>query len=147
MTKQPPFTLGMDVCGVVTGAGAGAEPWIGRRVVGISKDALGGIAEYTVAPAVGVFDAPESLSDEEAAAFLIQTIRREGDRPRAEIQPIEIGRQRPVRSGQHEQGPPRPPNPGGLGEDGKTTEVLEKSPPRVVSRAEIPFSDRFGTSV
>ena len=46
VTKQPPFTLGMDVCGVVTGAGAGAERWIGRRVVGISKDALGGIAEY-----------------------------------------------------------------------------------------------------
>jgi NADPH2:quinone reductase len=71
VTKQPPFTLGMDVCGVVTGAGAGAEQWIGRRVVGISKDALGGIAEYAVAPAVGVFDAPESLSDEEAASFLI----------------------------------------------------------------------------
>lgn len=30
---QPPFTLGMDVCGVVDAAGAGAEHWIGRRVV------------------------------------------------------------------------------------------------------------------
>lgn len=71
VTKDPPFTLGMDVCGVVTAAGDGAEAWVGRRVVGISTDALGGIAEQTVAPAVGVFDAPESLTDVEAAAFLI----------------------------------------------------------------------------
>lgn len=71
VTKDPPFTLGMDVCGVVEAAGDGAASWVGRRVVGISKDALGGIAEYAVAPAVGVFDAPEQLSDAEAAAFLI----------------------------------------------------------------------------
>ena len=32
---QPPFTLGMDVCGVVDAAGEGAEQWIGRRVVAI----------------------------------------------------------------------------------------------------------------
>src|SRR6478609_573044 len=30
---QPPFTLGMDACGVVESAGAGAEHWVGRRVV------------------------------------------------------------------------------------------------------------------
>ena len=46
---------------MVDAAGAGAEQWIGRRVVAISKDALGGIAEYAVAPAVGVFDAPREL--------------------------------------------------------------------------------------
>src|SRR3954452_17775244 len=56
VTRDPPFTLGMDVCGVVEAAGAGAQEWVGRRVVGISKDALGGIAELAVAPAVGVFD-------------------------------------------------------------------------------------------
>jgi NADPH:quinone reductase len=71
VTREPPFTLGMDVCGVVTAAGAGAEGWIGRRVVAVSTDALGGIAEETVAPASGVFDAPPSLSDVEAAAFLL----------------------------------------------------------------------------
>jgi NADPH2:quinone reductase len=71
VTRDPPFTLGMDVCGVVDAAGSGAEAWVGRRVVGISKDALGGIAAHAVAPAVGVFDAPEQLTDVEAAAFLI----------------------------------------------------------------------------
>jgi NADPH2:quinone reductase len=71
VTKDPPFTLGMDVCGVVTAAGAGAERWIGRRVVAVATDALGGIAEQAVAPASGVFDAPDGLDDIQAAAFLL----------------------------------------------------------------------------
>jgi NADPH2:quinone reductase len=71
VTKDPPFTIGMDVCGVVEEAGEGAEHWIGERVVAISKDALGGIAEHTVAPATGVFRAPRSLDDAAAAAFLL----------------------------------------------------------------------------
>jgi len=71
VTRDPPFTLGMDVCGVVAEAGAGAEAWVGRRVVAVSRDALGGIAEYTVAPASGVFTAPAPLADVGAAAFLL----------------------------------------------------------------------------
>jgi NADPH2:quinone reductase len=67
----PPFTLGMDVCGVVDATGEGAEQWLGRRVVAIAADALGGIAEYAIAPAVSVFDAPESFDDAEATAFLL----------------------------------------------------------------------------
>lgn len=69
--KAPPFTLGMDVCGVVEAAGEGAEGWIGKRVVAVSKDAFGGIAEYTTAPTAGVFEAPASLDDTTAAAFLL----------------------------------------------------------------------------
>lgn len=69
--KAPPFTLGMDVCGVVEAAGEGAESWIGKRVVGVSKDAFGGIAEYTTAPTAGIFEAPASLDDPTAAAFLL----------------------------------------------------------------------------
>jgi NADPH2:quinone reductase len=67
----PPYTLGMDVCGVVDAAGAGGERWLGRRVVAITKTALGGIAEYAIAPVVSVFDAPEQLDDAEAAAFVL----------------------------------------------------------------------------
>src|ERR1700722_4208780 len=44
----PPFTLGMAVCGVVEAVGQGAEPWSGRRVVAITKNALGGIADYAI---------------------------------------------------------------------------------------------------
>ena len=46
---QPPFTLGMDVCGMVDAAGPGAEEWVGRRVVGITPQSLGGLAEQALA--------------------------------------------------------------------------------------------------
>ncbi|MBS0378635.1 MAG: zinc-binding dehydrogenase [Proteobacteria bacterium] len=68
---KPPFTLGMDVCGVVEAAGAGGEPWIGRRVVAMTKMALGGIAEKALAPVTSVFEAPTQLDDAEATAFLL----------------------------------------------------------------------------
>ena len=67
----PPFTLGMDVCGVVDDTGEGAEQWLGKRVVAITKTALGGIAEFAIAPAVSVFDAPDQLDDAEATAFVL----------------------------------------------------------------------------
>jgi NADPH2:quinone reductase len=65
---QPPFTLGMDACGVVDQAGEGAEQWMGRRVVGLGQMSLGGQAELALCPATGVFD---ELDDVEAAAFLL----------------------------------------------------------------------------
>jgi NADPH2:quinone reductase len=68
---QPPFTLGMDVCGVVDAAGEGAGAWVGRRVVAITQMAQGGLAELAIAPADSVFEAPEPLDDAEAAAFLL----------------------------------------------------------------------------
>src|SRR5271165_885577 len=64
----PPYTLGMDACGVVVEAGTGAEQWLTRRVVAITTTALGGIAEYALADAVSVFDAPAGLDDVQAAA-------------------------------------------------------------------------------
>ncbi len=66
-----PFTLGMDCCGVADAAGEGAEHWVGRRVVAITQMAVGGLAEYAIAPADATFDAPESLDDAEAAAFVL----------------------------------------------------------------------------
>jgi len=71
MPLTPPFTLGMDVCGSVESAGAGAEHWLGRRVVALTHFATGGLAEYAIAPAESVFDAPPTMSDAEAAAFII----------------------------------------------------------------------------
>ncbi|HUP72388.1 MAG TPA: zinc-binding dehydrogenase [Acidimicrobiales bacterium] len=67
----PPFTLGMDVCGVVDAAGDGATQWLGRRVVAITAMALGGIAESALAQVHGVFAAPAELDDAEAAAFTL----------------------------------------------------------------------------
>jgi NADPH:quinone reductase len=68
---QPPFTLGMDVCGVVESAGAGAEHLLGRRVVAMCAMSFGGMAEFALAPVTGVFDAPAGLDDVEAAAFTL----------------------------------------------------------------------------
>jgi len=67
----PPFTLGMDVCGVVDAAGDAAAEWIGRRVVGMTVMSLGGMAEQALCSVNGVFDAPEGLDDVEAAAFTL----------------------------------------------------------------------------
>jgi NADPH:quinone reductase len=71
MQLKPPFTLGMDVCGVVEAAGAGAEGWVGRRVVGMTKMALGGMAEKAIVPMTALFEAPDELDDAEAAGFLL----------------------------------------------------------------------------
>ena len=68
---QPPFTLGMDVCGVVEAAGAGGEHLVGRRVVAMCAMSLGGMAEFALAPVTGVFDAPAELDDVDAAAFTL----------------------------------------------------------------------------
>lgn len=67
----PPFTLGMDVCGVVDAVGPGAEHWQGKRVVALTMMAIGGLAEYAIAQADATFDAPPDLTDAEAAAFMI----------------------------------------------------------------------------
>ena len=68
---QPPFTLGMEVCGVVEAAGEGNEQWLGRRVVAMCNMSFGGMAEFALAGVTGVFDAPPELDDIEAAAFLL----------------------------------------------------------------------------
>ena len=71
LLQKPPFTLGMDVCGTVEATGGGAEEWLGRRVVAMTKMAFGGMAEKAIAPVSGVFDAPPELDDAEATAFLL----------------------------------------------------------------------------
>lgn len=68
---EPPFTLGMDVCGVVETCGEGTETWQGKRVVALTQMATGGIAEFALASADAVFDAPDGMTDAEAASFII----------------------------------------------------------------------------
>ncbi len=68
---QVPFTIGMDVCGVVETTGEGAEEWVGRRVVAMTNQSFGGVADYALATVGAVFDAPAELDDLEAAAFTL----------------------------------------------------------------------------
>ena len=67
--KPPfPFTPGMEVAGTVEKTGAHVTEFeAGQRV--LAQTALGGFAEYAIAPAIAVQPLPDSMSDDEAAAF------------------------------------------------------------------------------
>lgn len=64
-----PYVPGMEVMGDVDATGAGAEPWLGRRVVACPPAAVGGYAESALAGTDMLFDAPPGLPDEQASAF------------------------------------------------------------------------------
>ncbi len=64
-----PYTLGMEVCGVVDAVGTGAERWLGRRVTACAVGAYGAHAEAALVDPAMAFDAPDSLDDSEAAAL------------------------------------------------------------------------------
>jgi NADPH:quinone reductase len=64
-----PYTLGMELVGVVDAAGAGAEAWLGRRVTACATGAFGAHAERALIDPAMAFDAPEKLDDVHAAAF------------------------------------------------------------------------------
>ena len=65
-----PYTPGMEVLGFVEGAGAGAEAWLGKRVVAVPGGAFGGYAELAVGPSAMAFEMPpeSQLPDTAAAA-------------------------------------------------------------------------------
>jgi NADPH:quinone reductase len=66
-----PFVPGLEFCGLVTGVAPDVEHWRpGDRVMGATSDG-GCFAEQVAVPARQIFHAPESLSLELAAQFLI----------------------------------------------------------------------------
>ncbi len=75
LTVRPPlpYTPGMEVLGTVEGAGAGAEAWLGKRVVAVPSGAFGGYAELAVGPSAMAFEMPPdtALPDPEAAAVYL----------------------------------------------------------------------------
>jgi NADPH2:quinone reductase len=64
-----PYSPGMEVMGLVSACGAGAEEWQGRRVVATTKGAHGGFAEYAICPTVSIFDMPDDIPLPDAAAL------------------------------------------------------------------------------
>src|SRR6056297_2690847 len=69
-TPQPPFTLGMEIAGIVEGHGQGvALPAIGTRVAVFAGS--GGLAEYGAFDAARCVPIPDAMSFEEAAGFLV----------------------------------------------------------------------------
>ena len=69
--RPVPYIPGMEVLGRVEACGAGAESWLGRRVVAIPSGAFGGYAECAVAPAAMAFEMPEEMPEPEAAAIFM----------------------------------------------------------------------------
>ncbi len=68
-----PFVPGQEVCGTVDAVGAGVDVPIGTRLMAVTSfyDGHGGFAEATIARSDAAFRVPDSMRDEEAAAFRI----------------------------------------------------------------------------
>lgn len=64
---EPPFTVGMDLAGVVDKAGDGVSLRPGQRVAGGAK--TGAFADYAVCPAGNVHAVPDSMPAPLAAAY------------------------------------------------------------------------------
>ncbi len=69
MPTPAPFIPGFEVYGVVEQAGAGAEAWIGKHVIGMPRGGHGGYAEYAVLPTVMAFEVPAALPARTASAL------------------------------------------------------------------------------
>jgi len=69
--EQPPlpFTPGLEVSGVVTGAGAEARHAVGDRVAGSPLLPHGGLADACLAKSAHVFAVPDTVDDGPAAAI------------------------------------------------------------------------------
>ncbi|RYG22333.1 MAG: NADPH:quinone oxidoreductase family protein, partial [Burkholderiales bacterium] len=63
----PPFTVGMDLAGVVDAVGAGVAMQPGQRVAGGTK--TGAFADYAICPAASLHPVPEAMSTSQAAAY------------------------------------------------------------------------------
>ncbi|MEU4560659.1 zinc-binding dehydrogenase [Actinoplanes sp. NPDC023936] len=82
-----PYVPGGLVAGVVSAAGARADPaWLGRRVVA-STGQTGGFAERAVAPVGELFPVPDSLRLPDAAALYSDGSTAQGLAEHAEISP------------------------------------------------------------
>ena len=71
LTINPPlpYTLGMECVGEVVATGTGAEAWMGQRVTASGRAGTGAHADLVAGSTAMAFEAPDQLSDVEAAAF------------------------------------------------------------------------------
>lgn len=64
---DPPFTIGMDLAGIVDAVGKGVAIPIGARVAGGAK--TGAFADYAIVPASNLHTVPETMAPAQAAAY------------------------------------------------------------------------------
>ena len=68
-----PFVPGQEVCGTVDAVGPGVELSLGTKLMAVTNffDGHGGFAEATIARSGSAFRVPDTMRDEDAAAFRI----------------------------------------------------------------------------
>jgi len=66
-----PYISGQEAVGIIEEATPGLAHLVGKRVIGTTPQPYGSFAERSVVMPPLLYEAPESFSDEEAAAFLI----------------------------------------------------------------------------
>lgn len=66
-----PFTPGAEFVGHVVAVGEGTSTPVGQRVIAVSANGCGGLGQFALAEEQTTFPAGNSLSDVQAAAFLI----------------------------------------------------------------------------
>lgn len=64
---EPPFTVGMDLAGIIDAVGADVALPVGSRVAGGAK--TGAFAEFAVCPAANLHTVPDGMSASRAAAY------------------------------------------------------------------------------
>jgi NADPH2:quinone reductase len=66
-----PYVSGQEAVGIIEEATSGLQHFVGKRVVAFTPQPFGSFAERCVVMPPMMYEAPESFTDEEAAAFLI----------------------------------------------------------------------------
>jgi NADPH:quinone reductase-like Zn-dependent oxidoreductase len=62
-----PCVVGYEVCGTVDAAGRGAETWVGKDAIALTR--FGGYSDVVTVPVERVFERPSSLTHEQCAAI------------------------------------------------------------------------------
>src|SRR5262245_3230740 len=68
---ERPYVSGQEAVGVVEDAAPGFESWIGKRVMGFTPQPFGSFAPLAVMLPPVIYEVPDSLSDTDAAGFVI----------------------------------------------------------------------------
>jgi NADPH:quinone reductase len=66
-----PYVSGQEAVGIVEETSPGLEGWLGKRVMGFTPQPFGSFAPKAVMFPPVIYEAPETLSDEDAAGFVI----------------------------------------------------------------------------
>lgn len=68
---ERPYVSGQEAVGIVEHTSPDLRSWMGKRVMGFTSQPFGSFAPLAVMFPPAVYEVPEGLSDEEAAAFVI----------------------------------------------------------------------------